>query len=130
MSIADGFYEDYVRSYEGGGEPLARPEWDRLYTAPVVLEYLRGQIQAECISYGEIAELQGLADQIAPGDVELLEWAGVPEFPLATYRVELLHPDCGQMFYDFQADDTDHAKEQAIDAEPSATVVSVKEVQA
>ena len=44
------------------------------------LEYLRGEIQAERISYGEIAELQGLAEHIAPGDVELLEWAGVPEF--------------------------------------------------
>lgn len=45
------------------------------------LEYLRGEIQAERISYGEIAELQGLAEHIEPGDVELLEWAGVPEFP-------------------------------------------------
>lgn len=45
------------------------------------LEYLRGEIRAECISYGEIAELQGLAEHIEPGDVELLEWAGVPEFP-------------------------------------------------
>ena len=43
------------------------------------LEYLRGEIRAERISYGEIAELQGLADHIDPGDVELLEWAGVPE---------------------------------------------------
>jgi hypothetical protein len=43
------------------------------------LEYLRGEIRAERISYGEIAELQDLADYIEPGDVELLEWAGVPE---------------------------------------------------
>jgi hypothetical protein len=43
------------------------------------LEYLRGEIRAERISYGEIAELQSLAEHIAPGDVELLEWAGVPE---------------------------------------------------
>jgi hypothetical protein len=43
------------------------------------LEYLRSQIRAEQISYGEICELQSLADQIDPGDVELLEWAGVPE---------------------------------------------------
>ena len=43
------------------------------------LEYLRGEIRAERISYGEIAELQGLAEHIDPGDVELLEWAGVPE---------------------------------------------------
>ena len=45
------------------------------------LEYLRGEIRAERISYGEIAELQSLAEHIDPGDVELLEWAGVPEFP-------------------------------------------------
>jgi hypothetical protein len=45
------------------------------------LEYLRGEIRAERISYGEIAELQGLAEHIEPGDVELLEWAGMPEFP-------------------------------------------------
>ena len=45
------------------------------------LEYLRGEIRAQRISYGELAELQSMADQIDPGDVELLEWAGVPEFP-------------------------------------------------
>jgi hypothetical protein len=44
------------------------------------LEYLRQQIRAECISYGEIAELEGFAEHIDPSDVELLEWAGVPEF--------------------------------------------------
>lgn len=45
------------------------------------LEYLRGEIHAERISWGELHELQGLAEHIDPGDVELLEWAGVPEFP-------------------------------------------------
>ncbi len=45
------------------------------------LEYLRGEIDAERISYGELHELQGLAEHIEPGDVQLLEWAGVPEFP-------------------------------------------------
>jgi hypothetical protein len=45
------------------------------------LEYLRTQIDAECISQGELIELQGLAEHIEPGDVQLLEWAGVPEFP-------------------------------------------------
>ena len=43
------------------------------------LEYLRREIRAERISYAEIAELQSLSQYIAPGDVELLEWAGVPE---------------------------------------------------
>lgn len=44
------------------------------------LEYLRGEIRAERISYGEIAELQSLAPHIDPDDAELLEWAGIPEF--------------------------------------------------
>ena len=44
------------------------------------LEYLRGEIRAECISWGEIAELQSLAEFIPADDVELLQWAGVPEF--------------------------------------------------
>ncbi len=43
------------------------------------LEYLKGEIRAERISYGEIAELQSLAEYIDPEDVELLQWAGVPE---------------------------------------------------
>lgn len=43
------------------------------------LEYLRAELRAERISYGELAELSELAEHIAPGDVELLEAAGVPE---------------------------------------------------
>lgn len=43
------------------------------------LEYLRGELRAERISYGELAELQGLVEHIDPGDAELLEAAGVPE---------------------------------------------------
>ena len=45
------------------------------------LEELRKAITDENISTGEIAELQGLAKYIDEGDVLLLEWAGVPEFP-------------------------------------------------
>lgn len=41
------------------------------------LEYLRGEILAERISMGEIAELQSLAEH---EDVLLLEWANVPEY--------------------------------------------------
>jgi len=44
------------------------------------LEYLRHELRAECISYGELSELQSLVPYIAAGDVELLEAAGVPEF--------------------------------------------------
>lgn len=45
------------------------------------LEYLRGEINAERISYDEIHELQCLAEHTDAHDVQLLEWAGVPEFP-------------------------------------------------
>ena len=51
------------------------------------LEYLRGELQAERMSWGELAELQALAPHIAPGDVELLEAAGVPELG----RIRCLH---------------------------------------
>ena len=44
------------------------------------LEELRTELREERISYGELFELQELAPHIAPGDVELLEAAGVPEF--------------------------------------------------
>lgn len=45
------------------------------------LEHLRGELRAERISYGELTELQALADagHIPAGDVELLEAAGMPE---------------------------------------------------
>ena len=45
------------------------------------IEYLRGEILAERISYGEIAELNVLYYQghIDPDDTLLLQWAGVPE---------------------------------------------------
>jgi hypothetical protein len=53
------------------------------------LEYLRGELRAGTMSYGELAELQSLADQIDPGDVELLEAAGVPEFPDEGTKVKI-----------------------------------------
>lgn len=43
------------------------------------LAYLKKQIEQENISYGEIAELQSLAEHIDKDDTLLLEWAGVPE---------------------------------------------------
>ena len=43
------------------------------------LDHLRKQIEAECISYGEIAELQELAEHIPEDDMLLREWAGIPE---------------------------------------------------
>lgn len=48
---------------------------------PARLEYLRGELRGECISWSGLHELQNLAPFIDPGDVELLEPAGVPEHP-------------------------------------------------
>lgn len=58
---------------EGKGKAIS-PQAERL-------EYLRQELRAERISYGELAELQSLAEYIPKDDVELLEAAGVPEFP-------------------------------------------------
>lgn len=44
------------------------------------LEYLRSQIRGECISLEELSELESLAEHIDPDDVELAQWAGIPEF--------------------------------------------------
>ena len=43
------------------------------------LEELRTELRNECISYGELAELQSLTEYIDKDDVELLQAAGVPE---------------------------------------------------
>jgi hypothetical protein len=74
------------------GDEFDLGEWETINTACDVinkyietesakrLEELRVEIENERISYGEIAELQGLAKYIDSGDILLLEWAGVPEF--------------------------------------------------
>lgn len=46
------------------------------------LEEIREELNNETISYGELAELQELTEFIEEGDVQLLEAAGVPEFPI------------------------------------------------
>jgi hypothetical protein len=43
------------------------------------LEELRTELRGECISYGELFELQSLVEHIDSNDVELLQAAGVPE---------------------------------------------------
>ena len=62
-------------------DEAAAAELTMIQTAKVRLEHLSGEIEAERISYEEIAELQSLTYYIEPGDVQLLEWAGVPEYP-------------------------------------------------
>lgn len=63
--------------------------------AKIRLEELRAEIQAERISTGELLELKSLIPYIDKGDVELLEWAGVPEFEELpsedTYYIEYLN---------------------------------------
>lgn len=43
------------------------------------LEYLRGELRAERISYGELSELDSLREHIQPDDLELREALGQPE---------------------------------------------------
>jgi len=43
------------------------------------LEELRTELRNECISYGELSELQSLTEYIDKDDVELLQAVGVPE---------------------------------------------------
>lgn len=71
-----GFSRIGTRMYSQTFVDAYRAEFIRLR-----LEYLRTQIEAENISTAELIELQGLAEHIQPGDVQLLEAAGVPEFP-------------------------------------------------
>ena len=47
--------------------------------AKIRLSEIRKSINAQCVSYGELAELASLAEYIESGDAQLLEWAGVPE---------------------------------------------------
>jgi len=44
------------------------------------LEEIREEIRSERVSIGELIELRSLIEFIDKDDVELLEWAGVPEF--------------------------------------------------
>lgn len=74
---------DYVSDHFGQSE-ADDPSWSieplaAHIAAKLRLEYLRGELQAERISYGELAELQSLTNYIDKGDIELLEAAGVPE---------------------------------------------------
>lgn len=73
---AVGFSRLGTRMYSQTFVDAYRAEFIRLR-----LEYLRSQLDAQTVSYGELVELQGLAEHIDSGDVQLLEAAGVPEFP-------------------------------------------------
>jgi hypothetical protein len=67
------------------------------------LEYLRGELRAERLSWGELSELQDLAKYIDPGDVELLQATGIPEFDYQCQR-------CGQWKNDNQFESTGNSE--------------------
>ena len=62
----------------------------------VRLEELREELRQERISYGELAELQSLAEHIEAGDVELLQAAGVPEAIFTGTGIENPCSGCGK----------------------------------
>lgn len=73
----------YARFRQVNVTKTGKERFDRKATGKAIqehLEYLRGEILAERISYNEIWELQELKSFINPDDVLMLEWAGVPEF--------------------------------------------------
>ncbi len=72
----DWHYAKLVRSPRIGESGLYM--WE-VGTIEDRLEFLRGELRAERISYGELHELQSLAEHIDPSDVELAEPAGIPE---------------------------------------------------
>lgn len=67
--------------YEKGRGMRSYDEIKKELEAKARLEYLRGEILAQRISYSEVVELAELAKAgyIEPNDATLLEWAGVPE---------------------------------------------------
>lgn len=75
--IEQGCHAGHNSNDDGSFNVESEGEYDE--TPKERLEYLRGQLRAECISYLELVELQDLAEYIEAGDVELLEPAGVPE---------------------------------------------------
>lgn len=73
---------------KGNTHMIHTPEQNQAAIA-IRLDYLRTQIEAESISYLEIAELQALGDAglIPDHELELRQWAGVPEFKEDEYTV-------------------------------------------
>jgi len=80
--VEDNFGSSEANNPSWSIAPLAqaiKSSFDERTQAAARLEYLREELQAERISYGELAELQELAPFIDGGDMELLEAAGIPE---------------------------------------------------
>jgi len=77
LSEFDRVHRELMEKMNRDHYPENWTEYDKDHKAR--LEYLRGEIEAERISYDEINELQSLADHIEADDTLLLQWAGVPE---------------------------------------------------
>ena len=77
IALQTGYGSD---SYEDIAKALSAYTSTTLSREQMRLESLRVAINAECISYAELIELQGMTEHINSGDVQLLEWAGVSEF--------------------------------------------------
>jgi NAD-dependent SIR2 family protein deacetylase len=78
IKFGDSYTSKEVHTHVGFGYPVC----DKCYEGEVArdrLEKIRTILRNERISYGELAELESLKEYIEPGDVELLEAAGVPE---------------------------------------------------
>ena len=62
------------------------------------LDYLRGEIEKECISYDEIIELSSYHKEIYElGDVVLAEWAGISEDDWNSHQQTCKWHNCGKM---------------------------------
>lgn len=57
----------------------AREKAGKMIEAKQRLEYIRAELDLECISQDTLLELESLVEYIKPDDVRLLEAAGVPE---------------------------------------------------
>jgi hypothetical protein len=79
------YSEELARSIQNWGEQDPRihnaemKRWRKVWGIRARLEYLRGELAAERVSYGELAELQSLAEYIPVGDTQLREAAGLCE---------------------------------------------------
>lgn len=76
------------------------------------LAYIREEIENERVSYGEIAELQGVLRKYIPKDDTLLrEWAGIKEQKnMKTYTIQWNRDDYG--YIEIQAKNKKEAEEK------------------
>lgn len=68
-NLKDKIKHYHLCKFNGYGERIAKRR----------LEHIRDQINNECISYNDQAELFRLHEYIKPDDVQLREWVGMPE---------------------------------------------------